>query len=102
MYLDESIIISWNIAKCDKKILSWRMYFCEYEEKRTEEQVLVVFYLCALFDTIFTYGILYNRVSRRSVPILLKSPQCKERGFLGWGESLRPGDIQPFVGPVAS
>src|SRR5258708_18577825 len=33
--------------------------------------------------------------------LLLKSPQRKQRGFLGWGESLRPGDIQPFVGAVA-
>src|SRR6202043_1614302 len=33
--------------------------------------------------------------------LLLEGTQRKERGFLGWGESLRPADIEPFVGSVA-
>src|SRR5438034_744186 len=40
-------------------------------------------------------------LSRWSVPILLESPQRKERGFLGWAESLCSRDIKPLVGAVA-
>ena len=37
-----------------------------------------------------------------SIPhVLLESSQCKERGFLGRGKSLCPGNIESFVGSVA-
>src|SRR2546422_195377 len=33
--------------------------------------------------------------------LLLESPQRKQRGFLGWSESLCSGNIESFVGSVA-